>query len=96
MRQATVPMPSHKEPFPGWKLVGETAARIWHTTVVGGGRAISQLRGRAPRRVSALVAVGTAVTRCPPHSPVLALLTHTVPTSDMRVLGVKARTRIGL
>src|ERR1019366_1399251 len=28
------------------------------------------------------VAVGTAVTRCPPHRPVLALLTHTVPTSE--------------
>ena len=29
------------------------------------------------------VAVGTAVTRCPPHRPVLALLTHTVPTSNV-------------
>ena len=28
------------------------------------------------------VAVGTAVTRCPPRRPVLALLAHTVPTSD--------------
>jgi hypothetical protein len=28
------------------------------------------------------VAVGTAVTRCPPHRPVRALLTHTVLTSD--------------
>jgi hypothetical protein len=28
------------------------------------------------------VAVGTAVIRCPPHRPVLALLTHTVPTSE--------------
>jgi len=26
------------------------------------------------------VAVGTPVARCPPHRPVLALLTHTVPT----------------
>jgi hypothetical protein len=26
------------------------------------------------------VAVGTAIARCPPHRPVLALLTHTVPT----------------
>src|SRR6516225_1284544 len=29
------------------------------------------------------VAVGTAVTRCPPHSPVLAQLAHTVPTLDV-------------
>src|SRR5256884_9127889 len=29
------------------------------------------------------VAVGTAVTHCPPHRPVLALLVHTVPTSDV-------------
>ena len=28
------------------------------------------------------VAVGTAVTRCPPRGPVLALLAHTVLTSD--------------
>src|SRR5215831_6941998 len=31
----------------------------------------------------AKVAVGTAVTRCPPHSPVLAQLAHTVPTLDV-------------
>jgi len=42
------------------------------------------------------VAVGTAVTRCPPHRPVLALLTHTVPTSDMWMFGVKAHIRIRL
>src|SRR5437868_15273708 len=42
------------------------------------------------------VAVGTAVTRCPPHRPVLALLTHTVLTSDMGMGGVKAHVRIGL
>ena len=29
------------------------------------------------------VAVGTAVARCPPHRPVLALLAHTVPTLDV-------------
>src|SRR5438270_12544057 len=29
------------------------------------------------------VAVGTAVACCPPHRPVLALLTHTVPTLDI-------------
>src|SRR6266849_3345973 len=33
------------------------------------------------------VAVGTAVTRCPPHSPVLALLTHTVPTLEIGTPG---------
>ena len=38
------------------------------------------------------VAVGTAVTRCPPHRPVLALLTHTVPPLDM--FGVEAHTGI--
>jgi hypothetical protein len=43
-----------------------------------------------------LVAVGTTVARRPPHRPVLALLTHTVPTSDVGVLGVEARIRIGL
>src|SRR6266498_4633339 len=32
-------------------------------------------------------AVGTAVTRCPPHRPVLALLTHTVPTLEMSTPG---------
>jgi hypothetical protein len=44
----------------------------------------------------ASVAVGTAVTRCPPHRPVLALLTHTVPTSDRGTFGVKAQVRVGL
>ena len=43
---------------------------------------------RAPRQLprgpiaNRPVAVGTAVARCPPHRPVLALLTHTVPTSE--------------
>src|SRR6266540_4090385 len=32
-------------------------------------------------------AVGTAVARCPPHRPVLALLTHTVPTLEMSTPG---------
>src|ERR1019366_9675303 len=36
------------------------------------------------------VAVGTAVTRCPPRGPVLALLAHTVLTSDRVVFGVHA------
>jgi hypothetical protein len=35
-----------------------------------------------PARMPSWVAVGTAVTRRPPHRPVLALLTHTVPTSE--------------
>ena len=38
------------------------------------------------------VAVGMPVTRHPPHRSVLALLTHTVPTSDM--VGVEADIRI--
>src|SRR3989442_11280535 len=46
--------------------------------------------------VSTRVAVGTAVTRCPPHRPVLALLTHTVPTSDIGMFSVEAHVRIGL
>src|SRR6266403_5141672 len=33
-------------------------------------------------QLSLSVAVGTAVTRCPPHRPVLAQLTHTVLTLD--------------
>src|SRR5215472_3904437 len=33
--------------------------------------------------LSLRVAVGTAVARCPPHSPVLAPLVHTVPTLDV-------------
>jgi len=37
-----------------------------------------------------LVAVGTTVARRPPHSPVLALLTHTVLTLDWGVFGVEA------
>ena len=43
-----------------------------------------------------LVAVGTAVTRCPPHGPVLALLTHTVPTSDVWMFGIEAHVRVRL
>src|SRR5258708_2134370 len=50
----------------------------------------------APENMSArtptLVAVGMPVTRHPPHRPVLAQLTHTVPTLDM--FGVKARRRV--
>ena len=42
------------------------------------------------------VAAGTAVTRCPPHRPVLALLTHTVPTSDVGVFGVETHARVRL
>jgi hypothetical protein len=42
------------------------------------------------------VAVGTSVARCPPHRPVLALLTHTVPTSDVGIFGVEARVGIGV
>ena len=41
-----------------------------------GGRARDGRPGGRP------VAVGTAVACCPPHRPVLALLTHTVPTLD--------------
>src|SRR5207248_6105164 len=35
-----------------------------------------------PRTLTYTVAVGTAVAHCPPHRPVLARLTHTVPTLD--------------
>jgi hypothetical protein len=42
------------------------------------------------------VAVGMPVTRHPPHRPVLALLTHTIPTSDIGILSVEAYIRIGM
>src|SRR5204863_82342 len=42
------------------------------------------------------VAVGMRVAPHPPHRPVLALLTHTVPTSDVGMFGVKAYVRIGV
>src|SRR5437867_3900356 len=42
------------------------------------------------RLKAGLVAVGTAVACCPPHRPVLALLTHTVLTSDVGMFDVKA------
>jgi hypothetical protein len=42
------------------------------------------------------VTVGTAVTRCPPHGPVLALLTHTVLTLDQGMFGVETLGRIRL
>src|SRR5438552_3028970 len=45
-----------------------------------------------PHEKRAWVAVGMPVTRHPPHRPVLAQLTHTVPTSDK--FGVKARCRV--
>src|SRR6266851_1636686 len=59
------------------------AGRVAHAGVdrrrfVGAGASI---RARDRRRCR--VAVGTAVTRCPPHRPVLALLVHTVPTLDV-------------
>jgi hypothetical protein len=49
---------------------------------------------RASRRFSTPVAVGTAVTHCPPHRPVLALLTHTVLTLDEGMFGVETLGRI--
>jgi hypothetical protein len=42
------------------------------------------------------VAVGTTVARRPPHSPVLALLTHTVLTLDLGIFGVETHSRIRL
>ena len=50
----------------------------------------------ARRRPEGRVAVGTAVARGPPHSPVLALLTHTVLTLDLGIFGVEALGRIRL
>src|SRR5258708_27277386 len=43
-----------------------------------------------------LVAVGTTVARRPPHSPVLALLTHTVLTLDWGIFGVETHRGIRL
>jgi len=40
------------------------------------------------------VAVGMPISRHPPHRPVLALLTHTVPTLDM--FGVETHIGIGV
>ena len=48
---------------------------------------------RASTRVSRLVAVGTMITHRPPHSPVLALLTHTVPTLEMSPPGHSGAAR---
>src|SRR5215831_14261898 len=42
------------------------------------------------------VAVGTAISRCPPHGPVRALLVHTVLTSDVWIFGVETCIRIGV
>ncbi|MGI8743629.1 MAG: hypothetical protein ACR2NN_13865, partial [Bryobacteraceae bacterium] len=44
---------------------------------------------------SAGVAVGTAIAARPPHRPVLALLTHTVPASDVWVFSVESLVWIG-
>src|ERR1700680_5077505 len=43
----------------------------------------------------ALVAVGMPVTRHPPHSPVLARLTHTVPALDVWRQSVRSDTGVG-
>ena len=48
------------------------------------------------RMKSGPVAVGTAIADRPPHRPVLALLTHTVPTSDIGIFGVKTQIGIGM
>ncbi len=59
--------------------------------------AASRPSGRlAARWKAGLVAVGTTVAHRPPHRPVLALLTHTVPTSDIGMFSVKAYVRIRL
>ena len=50
-----------------------------------------QRRSHTGRGTPHRVAVGMPVARHPPHRPVLALLTHTVPTLDS---GGKARLRI--
>src|ERR1039458_4030279 len=50
---------------------------------------VSSMQGAGPGGPA--VAVGTAVAHCPPHRPVLALLTHTVPASDTDVWRQSAR-----
>ena len=52
-------------------------------------RAKTCLRFRQRDEGVPAVAVGMPITRHPPHRPVLALLTHTVPALDM--FGVEAR-----
>src|SRR5712691_10566960 len=48
------------------------------------------------RMVSRAGAAGTAVAHCPPHRPVLALLAHTVLTSDSGIFGAEAHVRVGV
>src|SRR5215472_8759189 len=45
---------------------------------------------------TAAVAVGTAISPCPPHRPVRALLAHTVLTSDVRMFGAETCIGIGV
>ncbi len=59
-------------------------------------RAISSMRSKTWAPARPRVAVGTTVARRPPHSPVLALLTHTVLTLDLGIFGVEALGRIRL
>src|SRR5713226_8977476 len=51
--------------------------------LTGGSASTTSLSRPAQASLALRVAVGTAVTRCPPHRPVLALLVHTVPTLDV-------------
>src|SRR5215472_11348186 len=50
----------------------------------------------APTDSTAVVAVGTAISPCPPHRPVRALLAHTVLTSDVRRFGAETCIGIGV
>jgi hypothetical protein len=76
MGKAAVEMPSHKEPFSGWILVRETAAKIVHTGIVGLGPATFSRRGDSAE--TSLGAADTSVcatlirTPCPPACGPLA------------------------
>src|ERR1700692_843056 len=76
---------------PGEGYAGSAVRRTVRFLRVG--QAVSPAGSREHLR---RVAVGTTVARRPPHSPVLALLTHTVLTLDLGIFGVETHSRIRL
>ncbi len=83
MRKAAVEMPGHKQPSAGRKLVGQTAARNLHDTVVGQRALDSQVEAK-----SAETSLGAADTS------VCATCTYLPTTSTWNVSGrMGGRTR---
>ena len=62
MRKAAVEMPGHKQPSAGRKLVGQTAARNLHDTIVGQQAVDSQLLDSQFEAKSAETSLGAADT----------------------------------